>query len=116
MPLEGGEAPQAPQTIDDILKDSQAFANKPSRSAAAGNANIQLASSADQSKAQSMMESLQQKYATELMGVSLQLERADLGSRGVFYRIQGRNLTEDNANRICSALRQKKAGCLLVRK
>ena len=43
-------------------------------------------------------------------------ERVDLGDKGVFYRIQAGPLADGaEADRICSALRQRNVGCLLVK-
>ena len=62
-----------------------------------------------------MMLNLQEKYSSALNGASLHLARADLGTKGIYYRIQSQPLTEEGANRICSSLKQMNAGCILVR-
>ena len=69
-----------------------------------------------QAQAQALKEKLQAKYAGRLGDAALHLERADLGARGVFYRIQSQGLAESDANHICSALKQMNTGCILVRK
>lgn len=86
-----------------------------SSTAASGTVAVQLASVPDQAQAQSLLQNLGQKYAGELSGVTLRLARADLGARGVYYRIQGQNLSEEAATHICAALKKKNAGCILVR-
>ncbi|MDR3449380.1 MAG: SPOR domain-containing protein [Alphaproteobacteria bacterium] len=101
-------------SIDDVLKNTESSA--PKAAAASGNVAAQLASSTDEARATSMMHELQQKYAAQLGGAHLRIARADLGPRGIFYRIQTEGLGEDSANRVCSALKQIKAGCILVRK
>jgi len=77
---------------------------------------VQLASSNDEAKARTMMQEMQQKYTSQLGSTTLHLVRADLGSRGIFYRIQSQGLSESDANHICSSLKQMNAGCILVRK
>ncbi|MDE1900276.1 MAG: SPOR domain-containing protein [Alphaproteobacteria bacterium] len=81
-----------------------------------GGVVVQLASVPGESHARDLMKKLQQQYAAALQGVSLHLTRADLGKRGVYYRIQSQGLSEEAANHLCSALKQKNAGCILVRK
>ena len=88
----------------------------PEAAPASGNAAIQLASLPNEAQARAMMEKLQQKYAAKLGGAKLRVVRADLGSRGIYYRIQSQSLAEGEANRVCSALKQTNAGCILVTK
>jgi hypothetical protein len=83
---------------------------------AAGSVAVQLASANDSAKAQALMGEFQRTYAAQLGAAQLHVVRADLGSRGIFYRIQSQGLSEGAANQICSALKQKHAGCILVRK
>jgi hypothetical protein len=112
-------ATAAPQTIDDVLKNTLSqpeSATPPPVSIPSGTVAVQLASVSDQTAAQNMMQNLQQKYAGDLNGITLHLTRADLGSRGVFYRIQSQPLGQDAATQLCSALKQKNTGCILVRK
>ena len=63
-----------------------------------------------------MMKDLQSKYAAALGGIPLHLAQADLGSRGVFYRIQSAGLAEKDAAPVCASLKKMNAGCILVRK
>ena len=132
-------APSQNMTIEQVIKETQNLppASPPEPSApapqvtalsppasvapatasiTAGSTAVQLASVPDEDKAQSMMRSLQKKYATQLGGATLRLTRADLGARGVYYRIQSQGLSEDQAAHICAALKQVNAGCILVRK
>lgn len=88
----------------------------PKALSATGKAAIQLASLQDEAQARAMMEKLQRKYAAQLGSAKLRLVRADLGSRGIYYRIQSQNLLEGGANRICSSLKQLNARCILVGK
>ena len=111
----------APKTIEQVIANTvkaspPPSAPSPAPSPSSGASVVQLASSPDQAKAQAMRDELQRKFAADLGGATLRLEKADLGSRGVFYRIQSQPLSEAEANRICSGLKQKKAGCILVRK
>ncbi len=100
----------APLSIEQVIADNQAPAP------AKGEAAIQLASVPDEAKAGAMLLDLQKKYASVLGGVPLHLARADLGAKGIYYRIQSQPLTQEGANHICSSLKQLNAGCILVRK
>ncbi|MDE2029038.1 MAG: SPOR domain-containing protein [Alphaproteobacteria bacterium] len=105
--------PRSPTTIAQVIKETEHMP-VPNVSAA-GTVVVQLASVSDETKAEAMMEKLQRKYAGELGSATLRLARADLGARGVFYRIRSQPLSESAANHICSALKKKHAGCILVR-
>lgn len=81
-----------------------------------GNTVIQMASSSNEAQARALMEQLQKKYASQLGSVKLRVTRDDLGSKGVFYRIQSETLAKDEAGRLCSSLKKLHAGCILVGK
>jgi hypothetical protein len=76
---------------------------------------VQLASVSDPTAAKSMAEKLQSQYSAFLGGASLRVVRADLGSKGTFYRIQSQPVSTDMASQICAALKNHNAGCLIVR-
>ena len=103
-------------SIEQVIANTKASSTPVSKTISPGSIAVQLASASDEAKAQAMMKDLQQKYATQLGDTTLHLVRADLGSRGVYYRIQSQSLAETDANQICSALKQMNAGCILVRK
>jgi len=83
---------------------------------ASGTSVIQLASSSNEKQAIAQMESLQKKFASQLGNVKLRTTRADLGSKGVYYRIQSESLSRDEATRLCSSLKKINAGCIVVGK
>ena len=45
----------------------------------------------------------------------MQVAKADLGEKGVFYRIQGVGLDEERARSVCSQLKAQNVGCVVVR-
>ena len=61
------------------------------------------------------MERLQTHYASVLGDAQLHVVKADLGSKGVFYRIRSQPLTKNEATMICDGIKKMKAGCILVR-
>ena len=71
---------QTVKTMAQVLKDL------PARRTA--DHAVQLASVQDETSAHDMMEKLQTRYASVLGDAQLRLVKADLGAKGVFYRIQ----------------------------
>jgi hypothetical protein len=94
-------------TIDQVLNTASAPAKTGTM--------VQLASVPDQGKAQSIMQKLQAKYASLLGASSLRVVKADLGAKGIYYRVQSTPLTDDRAKSICAALKNDNAGCFIVR-
>lgn len=77
---------------------------------------VQLASLTDEAAAKKMVATLQSRYAGILGGTTLRVERADLGSKGVYYRIKSGSLSESKAKAICADItKQKKGNCIVVK-
>ena len=76
---------------------------------------IQLASVNDKAAAQTAMDQLQSRYQAALGPAELRLNRADLGPKGIYYRIQSQGMSEAQATEICNAVKAQHQGCLLVR-
>ncbi|WP_343870251.1 SPOR domain-containing protein, partial [Caenispirillum bisanense] len=53
----------------------------------------------------------------DLLGnLSLDIQRADLGDKGVFYRVRAKGLrSADEAKGLCDKLAARKVGCIVVR-
>ncbi|QQG37004.1 MAG: SPOR domain-containing protein [Micavibrio aeruginosavorus] len=93
----------------------QKIDDKPS-SAFAGGFYVQLGSVRAREGAGGEWKKLQKSFAA-LAPLSLRVEEANLGEKGMFYRIQGGPVTEAEAKAICqSVIAQKPGGCLVVRK
>lgn len=80
-----------------------------------GQAAVQLASFPNQAEGEKAVGRLQSRYAATLGDAKLRLVRANLGSKGIYYRIQSQPLPEARAVHVCSILRTMNAGCFLVR-
>jgi hypothetical protein len=116
-------------TLDQVIKDvtAQANASPPAGTTSdvapapaatpstGGDTAIQLASIPDQASAQAAMQKLQTQYASILGSTQLRLVKADLGDKGIYYRIQSQPVSETQAKNLCTALKAKNAGCILVR-
>ena len=83
----------------------------------AGDYGIQIAAVRDESGARSAWKSLVAAHPDLLGGLTLNIERADLGEKGVFYRIQAGSLASlDDARSLCAKLKAQNVGCLPVRR
>lgn len=81
----------------------------------AGKWRIQLASVRSEAEATSEWRRLAARHADVLGGVSMLLTKADLGDRGVYYRVQGAGVDEARARSICDRLKSQNVGCVVVR-
>lgn len=79
------------------------------------NVRIQLASFPEEEEASRQLGRMQAKYGEELGDAKLHLAKADLGSRGIFYRVQSNPISDSDARDICAALKKLKAGCIIVK-
>ncbi|MDD5586121.1 MAG: SPOR domain-containing protein [Alphaproteobacteria bacterium] len=76
---------------------------------------VQLGSFPSQETAKTQLAKLQKKYADTLGEVHLQLKRVDLGTKGVYFRIQGGPMQDAKARSVCATLWSQKAPCIVVR-
>jgi hypothetical protein len=89
----------------------------PAAASGSGPFTIQLAALRDEASARKMWQQMQTKYPALLGGLSLVIDKADLGQKGVFYRVRGSGLpSEARAREVCAALSKDKVGCLFVGK
>ena len=76
---------------------------------------IQLAAVRDEQAAAREWKRLQSRNADLLSGLKLNLVRADLGNRGVFFRLRAGPISERaTAVALCKSLARAKVGCLVV--
>lgn len=88
----------------------------PPKSVAAGNFQVQVAAVRSETQARAAWSDLQRKYPDLLGTLSLTVVRADLGAKGVFYRIRGGPIAENDAARaLCDKLKARGTGCMVVR-
>lgn len=77
---------------------------------------LQLGSVKSQESATQEWGRLKRQNADLLGALSFAAERADLGERGIFFRVLAGPLADGaEADRICTTLRQRNVGCLLVK-
>jgi len=77
---------------------------------------VQLAAVRSTASAEAEWKRMQKKFPSQLSKLSLNVVKADLGKKGIFYRLRAGPVADAAAAKvICSALKAKKAGCLIVR-
>lgn len=82
---------------------------------AAGGYRVQLASVRSMEAAQQEWTRLTGRHGDLLGDLDLDVERADLGERGVFYRVRGGPLAgEEAAESLCETMKARDVGCLVV--
>ncbi|MGE4313957.1 MAG: SPOR domain-containing protein [Pseudobdellovibrionaceae bacterium] len=75
---------------------------------------VQLGAFRDRASAASAWSTMQKKYPILLSGLTLRVQEADLGSKGMYYRVQGGPAKESRAKAICTAINADKSGSCLV--
>ncbi len=79
-----------------------------------GSSYVQLASISAESAAPKEWAKLQKNFPS-LSGAEYRVQRADLGAKGVFFRIQAGPMSKDSAKSVCNAIKSEKpGGCLIV--
>jgi cell division protein FtsN len=79
-----------------------------------GTTYIQLAAVKSDDDAKKKWSQLQGKYSS-LKSLSLRVKKADLGSKGVFYRVQAGPMSADMAATTCSKIKSAGGDCLVVK-
>ncbi|MBT5841687.1 MAG: SPOR domain-containing protein [Rhodospirillaceae bacterium] len=88
---------------------------KPVPAASGGGYSVQLAAVRDENAARGEWRRLRSRHADLLGALSLNVVRADLGPKGIFYRLRAGDLTDKaSAHTLCQALTKKKVGCLVI--
>jgi len=123
-PPPASAAPEKPQAATQTAQPPQPAgkaapaAPAPSKSPAAktGGTRLQLGSVRSEDAARQEWERIKRKNPDLLGNISATPIRADLGDRGVYYRIQTAPFTDlTAAERICSELKQRSIGCIIAR-
>jgi hypothetical protein len=84
--------------------------------AKASGARLQLGSVRSEDAARQEWERIKKKNADLLGSLSVTPIRADLGDKGVYYRVQTGPVADPaEAERICGELKQRSVGCIVVR-
>jgi hypothetical protein len=93
-----------------VNPESAASASNAAASAPSGGAFAQVASSQSESDARTTLLRLQKQFPGELGGGAI--HRADLGAKGIYYRVQVGPLSREAADKICTQLKASGAQCI----
>ncbi len=77
---------------------------------------VQLGAVRSQDAAKAEWARLQKKYKSQLGGLEPSYQQADLGARGVYWRIRGGPVSAEQGKQICAALAKDKQNCMVVGK
>lgn len=125
-----GSSPETLAFVRSVLDESEkahsvaeparkAAAIEPAAGAAIGaapkkNYFVQLGSVQSASAAGSEWKRYQKVYVSELTGLGHRIQRADLGARGTYFRVQAGPLTKAQASAICDSIKLSKPGACFV--
>ena len=77
---------------------------------------VQLLSVRKKESAETEWKRLSQRYSQILSGLESYVVRADLGTRGIYYRLQaGLFKDKDTATKVCTKLAQVKISCFVIK-
>ena len=85
----------------------------PGSQAGSGGYVVQLAAFRDADAARTAFRKLQGKHASLLGGLSADIQRADLGDKGIYYRLRAGYMGKTDAAELCAKLKAQGQGCLV---
>ncbi len=100
--------------IKEVAKTAADVAPAAGFNATAGTHYVQLGSVKSADGAAAEWSKLQKKYPAQLGSVSYRVDRAELGDRGTFYRIQAGPISGESASAMCDAIKAQSPGACLV--
>ena len=106
----------SPAPIAPIATNAPA-ASLPAAAPASGNtapAYVQLSSQRTEEAARQTAQEIASRYGSLFGGASLEVQRVDLGERGVFYRVRVPANSLQNANTICSNVKAAGGDCFTL--
>lgn len=114
--------PQPETTSDEIMDQNLKEETKPEQKqkvetikpAAGGSTYIQLASVKSEADANKQWTSFKSKNP-ELASLNLRVQKADLGAKGMYYRVQAGPLSAEAAQSTCAAVKVRGGSCLVAK-
>jgi hypothetical protein len=104
------------QKIEQLEAAAAVNRGKRSETARAGRLRLQLGAMRSEGEARGAWERLKHKNTDLLGNLSAVAVRADLGDKGVYYRIETGPISDPTtADRVCGELRQRHLACMIVR-
>lgn len=99
--------------IIQTLKEETGTTEKP-KAKSSGSVYIQLAAVKSDAEAKTKWSKLQSSYAS-LKPLSLRVQKADLGDKGTFYRVQGGPLSAEDAATVCGKIKAAGGACIIAK-
>lgn len=90
-------------------------ANPADAAAMTAGLSVQVTSQKSEAAAMSAFRSMQSRYAEVLGRYQPNVQRADLGDRGTYYRVRVGPFAGDGASRVCAALKAAGGDCIIVK-
>lgn len=84
----------------------------PAAASTSGGFVAQLAAFRDEASARAELKTLQKKYPA-LVGLTADIQKADLGAKGIYYRLRAGYLDKAKAQTLCTELKAKGQACLV---
>lgn len=117
--------PQAPAQPEDLIARLTGTADAPAQPAAAAAATttttastapayVQLSSQRSEAVAQQVAADLTARYGTLFNGASLEVNRVDLGAKGIFYRVRMPASSAQAASQLCSSIKTNGGDCFTM--
>lgn len=108
---------QAPEPVKVVPEPIAEPKPEPATVSSSGDYVVQLASVKSMDGAETEWKMLVAKYPSILSGYSKNIETADLGDKGTFYRIQAGPVSKEKATATCNAIKAiNPNGCLVKKK
>lgn len=82
---------------------------------AAGSHYIQMASLGSEDKANAEKSRIRKSYGDILGKTDWRVQKADLGNKGIYYRLQAGPMTQDSASKKCSQIKTQGGSCLVIK-
>jgi cell division protein FtsN len=77
---------------------------------------VQLSSQRDEAQAAASLAAMQSRYSSILGGINPDIQRADLGAKGIYYRARvGPFPTRPEAIEVCEKLKAAGSTCIVTR-
>ncbi|MDY0030125.1 MAG: SPOR domain-containing protein [Pseudobdellovibrionaceae bacterium] len=83
-------------------------------SMSAGKSYVQFAAVKNDAEAKAKWSKLQSQYSV-LKPLAMRVQKADLGSKGTFYRVQAGPMSLEQAQSVCEKVKSSKGDCLVIK-
>lgn len=115
--VEEKKTPEKEESVIATLKKEAGTADKPKEAAkpvSKGRTYIQFAAVRSEADAKAKWSKLQSTYSV-LKPLPLHIQKADLGAKGVFYRVQAGPLSASEATATCAKVKAAKGDCIIAK-